>query len=328
VDAIAYNGRYYMSCRSAPTHFPSKKTRLYVLSSADMKNWQVEQEYALGCDIREPRFTIQQDSLYLYFFTGSKHWYEFKPRELLVAASKGDGSWTTLASTGLDGYVPWRIRRKDDTLYMSAYYGVNLYNKSHKGDLRLFVSTDGRSWTPLSEEPQVSEATAEEGEFIFDRHGNLYGTVRLESTGSLIVRADAGNIAKWQYKRSKFKYDSALLFEHKEELYLIARRNVPGEVDRSKPWLGQNFRRLLNLAKYSLSSKRTALYKIDKQNLEVIHLMDFPSTGDNAFPAIVKLSENQYGVFNYSSDIEEHNKIWIEGQVGKTYLYYSTLTFR
>lgn len=327
VDAIAYKGRYYMSCRSAPTHFASEKTRMYILSSTDMQDWKVEHEIAMGRDKREPRFAIQGDSLYMYFFTGSKHWYEFKPDALLVTATDGNGKWSESASTGLDGYVPWRVRIKDGTMYMSAYYGVDLYNKNHKGDLRLFTSTDARTWQPLTAQPQIGEPTAEEGEFIFDKNGHLYGTIRLESTGSLIVRADSNDLGNWKYNRSKFKYDSALLFEHNDEIYLIARRNVPGEVDRSKKWLGENTQRLLNLAKYSLSSKKTALYKLDKTTLDIVHVMDFESNGDNAFPAIVKLSDHQYGIFNYSSDIDTDNKIWIEGQIGKTYLYYSTLTF-
>lgn len=327
VDAIAYKGRYYMSCRSAPTHFASEKTKMYILSTTDMQDWKVESEIALGRDKREPRFAIQGDSLYMYFFTGSKNWYEFKPDALLVTVTDGGGKWSEPSTTGLDGYVPWRIRMKDGMMYMSAYYGVDLYNKNHKGDLRLFTSKDARTWQPLTEQPQIGEPSAEEGEFIFDKSGRLYGTIRLESTGSLIVSADSNDLGNWKYKRSKFKYDSALLFEHDDEIYLIARRNVPGEVDRSKKWLGDNTRRILNLTKYSLSSKKTALYKFDKENLDIVHIMDFESNGDNAFPAIIQLSENQYGVFNYSSDIDTDNKIWLEGQVGKTYLYYSTLTF-
>jgi hypothetical protein len=300
---------------------------MLVLSSPDLKNWVLEKVWFFGKDVREPRWTTINDSLYLYSFTGSKHMFSFNPEDLLVTSSSGNGVWEEMASTTLKGYVPWRVREKDGLLYMSAYYGKDLYKQHHKGDLRLFISKNGRSWTPLTSHPQIDLPSAEEGEFIFDKNGDLYGTVRLESTGSLILKADRNNPGKWHYKMSKHKYDSALLFENEGDIYLVARRNLMGELDRSKRWLGANVKRMVDLAKYSLSGKVTALFKLNKENLEIEHVMDFPSTGDNAFPALVRVDDQSFVLFNYSSDINGPYKIWLEGQLGKTYIYYTMLSF-
>ncbi len=100
-----------------------------------------------------------------------------------------------------------------------------------------------------------------------------------------------------------------------------------GEMDRSKNWLGSNFKRMLDLTKYSLSGKVTALYKLNKTDLTITHVMDFPSTGDNAFPALARMDQNSYLLFNYSSDIDGPYKVWLEGQFGKTFIYHTTLSF-
>jgi hypothetical protein len=327
LDLAYYSGRYYLAFRTAPSHFASKKTHIYVVSSADRKNWEYETEIHVGKDLREPRFVVFRDSLFLYFFIGGSNMFTFEPQEVALIKSGGEKRWTPKCNVGLDGFVPWRIRNRNDTLFLSAYYGKNLYSAKHRADLRIFFSENGTQWQPVSEDPQVVIPYAEEGEFIFDKSGCLYSVVRLESNGSLVCRADRCEIPRWKYKRYKHKYDSSLLFEHNNDIYLIARRNVPGEMDRVKSRKSETHGRIRNLVHYWFSSKRTALFKLDKENLSLEHLFDFPSNGDNAFPAIVKLDSNQYWLMNYSSDIKKKNKIWFTGQLGKTYIYETILSF-
>ena len=59
--------------------------------------------------------------------------------------------------------------------------------------------------------------------------------------------------------------------------------------------------------------------------MEWKHLMDFPSTGDTAFPAITKLEEGKWWLMNYSSDIHGKQKNWLSGQLGKTFIYETVL---
>src|SRR5687767_11080882 len=63
LDIVQFNGRYYFAFRTAPTHFASKKTQLYIVSSADLQTWQFEQEIHHGHDLREPRFLVHDDKL-------------------------------------------------------------------------------------------------------------------------------------------------------------------------------------------------------------------------------------------------------------------------
>ena len=327
LDLVKFKGRYYLAFRTAPTHFASRKSTMYVVSSSDLQTWKYETKIVPGCDLREPKFAVYHDTLNLYFFTSGTNFFTFEPHELLAIRTVGGGFWTSTQSTHLDGFVPWRVRERKDTLYLSAYDGRNLYNTGHKSNLRLFTSTDALNWKPISTEPQVDILSAEEGEFIFDKSGNLFATVRLEGTGALICSADGTCLYNWKKIRLKTKFDSALLFMHKDDVYLISRRSLDGDIDKLKHRTNETKGRARNLIRYSITRKVTALYKLDKKDLSVTHILDFPSTGDNAFPGISQLDENNYVLMNYSSDIHGKKKNWIRGQLGKTYLYSTTLHF-
>lgn len=327
LDLVHFNGKYFLAFRTAPTHFASKKAVMYVVSSTNLENWNYETEIKLESDLREPRFAVYHDTLNLYFFRGGTKMFRFEPKELLVCRKSVNGNWSVPQSVQLDGFVPWRVRERKDTLYLSAYYGKNLYRNNHHSNLRLFSSVDALNWKPISETPQVDILSAEEGEFIFDKAGNLFATVRLEGTGALVCRADKNNLSNWEQKRTKTKYDSALLFEHKDEIYLVSRRNLDGDIDKTKNRKNEKQGRIRNLIRYSITRKVTSLFKFNKEDLSLSVVATFPSTGDNAYPAIAQSGEIEYVLMNYSSDIKGSKKNWLSGQLGKTYIYWTRLRF-
>ncbi len=327
LDLVKYHNTFYLAFRTAPNHFASKKAVLYVVSSTDLENWTYETEFALGYDLREPRFAVYHDTLNLYFFQGGKRTFRFEPEFIFLTRTTGNKKWTSHQSVNLDGFVPWRLRERSDTLYLSAYYGKELYKGNHHSNLRLMYSTDALHWNNISTEPQVDILNAEEGEFIFDKKGNLFSTVRLEGTGALVCRADKNNLATWQKKRTKTKYDSALLFDYKNEVYLVSRRNIDGDMDKVKNRKNDKQGRVRNLIRYSITRKVTSLFKFNKDSLSLSLVTDFPSTGDNAYAGIAQMDDNTFVLMNYSSDITRRKKNWIRGQLGKTYIYWTKLKF-
>ncbi len=324
LDVIQFQGRYYVAFRTAPTHFASKKTKLYIVSSTDFKKWRYENTFFVGADMREPRFALFKDQLFFYFFEAGTKMFKFEPKHIWVSSLTEKG-WNEMQKTNLDGFVDWRFRTKYGKLYLSAYYGVNLYNSGHEANLRLFSSEDGVHFNPVSEQPQISTKGAEEGEFIFDRSGNIWATVRLEGSGSYLCFASKDSIDKWKTRFSRLKYDSALLFEYGDDIFLISRRHLKG--DATPVEIPDEKQRMKNLIRYSFSKKVTALFRINKEKMEIEHIIDFPSTGDTAFPGIAPKDENSFYLLNYSSDILKRDKIWIGGQLGKTYIYKTELHF-
>lgn len=327
LDVVKFKGKYYLAFRTAPTHYASRKTVMYVVSSIDLENWNYETEIRLGRDLREPKFAVYHDTLNLYFFTAGQSMFSFSPQQLMMVRTIGGNFWTPPASIHMAGFVPWRVRERNDTLYMSAYYGINLYRKTHKSDLRLFYSTDAVNWRKISKLPQIDVLSAEEGEFIFDKAGNLYATVRLEGTGALICKADKCCINNWVQVRTKHKYDSALMFCHNDDIYLVSRRNMDGPMDKKKNRTNEKQRRIRNMVRYWWTRKVTALFKLNKSDLSLSLVTDLPSTGDTAFPGIVPLGDDDYLLMNYSSDIKGRKKTWFTGQLGKTYIYWTKLHF-
>lgn len=327
LDIAFYKNRYYIAFRTAPTHFASKKSALHILSSPDFKEWERETTVQLGTDVREPRFCVFNDTLRFFFFEAGASMFQFQPKHIWYLSCIGDKKWTSMVNTDLDGFVPWRIRTYNGQMLLSAYYGVNLYKAGHQGNLRLFTSVDGEHQFPISDSAQVTVSGAEEGEFIIDSSGTLFATVRLESEGALICKAEKNHLDKWTFIKSKHKYDSALMFLHDDEVYLVSRRNLDGEMDKANPKRKPAFRKKYNLIRYSLTKKTTSLFKLNKNTLELTWIMDFPATGDNAFPGIVQVDEHKFILLNYTNDPNKGEKNWIRGQLGKTNIYWTTLEF-
>jgi hypothetical protein len=325
LDLISFQERYYVAFRTAPTHFASVKTWLYVVSSTDMEHWSFEDSIHLGYDMREPRFYSHHDTLFLMFFRGGTKMLRFEPNEVLVVYKTRTSGWSSPVNVGLDGFVPWRVRMRSDTLYLSAYYGKNLYNNTHKANLRLLSSTDGFHWTNLSKEPQLNLSSVEEGEFIFDKLGDMYGIARLESSGSLLTYASHDSLSNWHSIYSPFKYDSSLLLDDDDDIYLLSRRSLGGKMTKAPKWMNEKQARNFNIFMYPFSRKVTAIYRFNKVDKVLVHILDFPSTGDTAFPAVTKLGHGKYFFMNYSSDITGPRKNWIRGQLGKTYIYLTVL---
>jgi hypothetical protein len=48
LDVVRFNGRFYIGFRTAPSHFASDKTKLYIISSSDLEYWDYEHEIHLG----------------------------------------------------------------------------------------------------------------------------------------------------------------------------------------------------------------------------------------------------------------------------------------
>lgn len=327
VDTVLFGGRYYLAFRTAPTHFASSKTRLIVLSSVDRSQWQKDTEFGMDSDLREPRFLVFNDTLFLYFFQAGAEMLKFEPRHIYAVERQDDGRWTSPRTVYEPGYVAWRIKAFEGTAYMSVYHGDVYKGNQRPSDIRLLTSSDGYDWSALPGPPQMRDVGAEEAEFEFDAEGNLVVVVRQEiQGGSTVCVAPRENLGVWRTRYSPYKYDSSLMFRRGSDFYVIARRNVAGPCDRVTVF-PETIQHALNLAAYSLTRKRTTLYKVDTKNMCLVPLFDFPSQGDTAFAGIAPIDAHSYFMVNYSSPLEGWDWPWIFGQLRPTRLYETVLTF-
>jgi len=331
LDVTFHGGRYFVAFRTAPSHFASREVRIYVLSSADRTSWEYEAEFHLGSDLREPRFLVHDNRLLLYFLQNGEAMLKFEPRQSFACEYAGPGKWTDPRPVYEPGYVMWRFRSRGGIAYAAVYNGRGIYDAGRQpGEVRLLTSPDGYIWSPVSHEPQVTRTGAEEPEFEFDEAGNLVAVVRLELTGgSLFCTASKEDLSRWQATYSPHKYDSSLMFRRGSEFFVIARRNVAGVYDHTPPWFPEKARTAVNAVLYSLTRKRTCLYRADLERACLVPLFDFPSRGDTAFAGIAPVVDapEAYWVLNYSSPINGIDLPWLAGQLLPTCLYETTLKF-
>ena len=85
----------------------------------------------------------------------------------------------------------------------------------------------------------------------------------------------------------------------------------PGRVHVAVAYADIALRHLLD---YSLRPKTTALYRIDRATKTVVHVMDLPGAGDNAFPTVVRPGAHSWLLANYTSPLDVPDITWFRGQ--------------
>lgn len=320
-DICKYRNRFYLAFRTAPFHFPHPGALMHIISSKDAISWEIEKTIRMNRDIREPRFLIIKGKIFLYFFAGSKVPLTFR-RLGIYMVSKTD-NWKEIISIFPKGYIHWRVRKHKGLAYMSLCRP----RKKQKGNIYIATSSDGLNWNFIWDKPlNVGSGSAFESnefEFEFDSKGNIIGIIRSEIHGSKIIFIPDMDTSKMKIIDNMFRYDSALLLKENKKLYLFARKNLDGPVDKSKKILRSQY----NLIKYWLTKKRTSIFEFDPDALKIKFLQDIPSKGDTAFPALCKIGKGAYLLVNYSSPLEGKEKNWLNGQLGKTCLYLYNIYF-
>ena len=337
-DAIAFfHGRLYLAWRSAPTHFASKLTKMFLVSSewrADGGwDWRFEREIAVGRDVREPYFLVFEDQLIFSYFEAGSNVLSFDPHRLMRMRLGADGRWSEAEEWGAPGEIAWELKSRGGVAWATTYRG-NHY-KAGRSDVEVYFkrSTDGLNWETLN---TIYTGGVSEVGFEFDRAGDAWGVMRNEDGdesgfGSHVAVARAGHYGQWEIPAlsNPHRYDSPRMFRHGEELYLVARREIGPAYGYLCGWLPLGLRKFCALADYSFHSKRSALYRIDRDRREVEWLMDLPSAGDTAFASILRVSPHRFLIANYSSPFDKVDWTWIQGQDSRagTGVYFTTLEF-
>lgn len=338
LDAVRHSdGFVYLAFRTAPHHFASPETVIYVVRSRDEVSWELEARFHLGTDLREPRLLSMNDRLFLYVSRLGKNALAFEPQGMSVAERDAAGRWSSLTPMGPPGIMGWRVRRLNGTPVMLVYSGGESIYDLGKPHLKveLWTSNDGRSWQPFDpEHPVVYEGGGSEADCVLGDDGTLYGVIRNEAGdstgwGSKVCRAAPGKSAQWQCRSDRRKYDSPFMFWHDGEAYLIGRRNLNGSGEYDLGAGSGLLRTVWNQVSYSLSPKRTALWRYVQGEDRFAFITDLPSRGDCCFPAV--LDGNAPGeiiVYDYSCAIDGPDVAWLRGQRGETFIYRHVLRFR
>lgn len=333
LDVACYRDRLWLAWRSAQTHFAGAESVINVISSSDMGNtWEFETTIAPGRDLREPRFLVLDGRLFLYWFEAGTNPVKFEPGQIHVICNSS-GAWSEPVPISESGYVVWRARTLSNRAILSVYRGgEEIYTtRPSPTTVELWESRDGFNWAPLEGECHPVHTGGTETDFALLEDGSLLAITRKEGPyggwGTDICRSAPDDWTRWTISSDPRKLDSPLMFVSGGRYFVIARRQVPfhGRYDLKLNLLPPLVRTRFYQLIYWLTPKRTALWEVDSERLEVSWIADLPSRGDTAFAGVVELGDGKWLVYNYSSPLDERDRIWIDGQLSPTYIYATTL---
>jgi hypothetical protein len=333
LDVVEHEGRTYLAFRTAPTHFASVDTRLYVVSTDAERTqaWRVEASVDLGRDLREPRLMSWNGELHLYFAVLGTSMFAFEPDKMMGMARRRDGGWTAPRDIYRPGFIPWRTKVVSGRPFMVSYGdGRHIYTRDGVPiEVHWLTSPDGWDWRPaIPGQAAVLRGGGSEADFVDAPAGGILAVVRNEAGdsggwGSKICTGDPKTRGEWRCRNDPRKFDSPLLFRHQDSVFLIARRHLrrDGAYDLGLRRLPAALQTLAYQLDYWRYPKRCALWRVDPATLEVTWQLDLPSRGDTCFPAVQARPDGDLAVYNYSSPLEGPDVPWLAGQLGRTDIY-------
>lgn len=323
LDLVRFGERLHLVWRTAPTHFASGQARLEVASGPGIDGpWRHEATVALGSDVREPRWVVDGDRLHLFCLELGTDPKRFQPRRIHRLSSTGDGTWTGPELAVEAGVVPWRIRRLLGRWALLGYRGGEAMYGPRPVDpvVELRWSDDLAHW----EDPIDLHHGGIECELLELGDGRILGLTRNEGPSrrgsDLLVGADLDHLAVTPIAR---KLDSPNLFAWRGEPWVIARRQVAfgGRYDHVPSWTPGALAIRVDQAIWSLTRKRSALYRLDPDGPTLTWELDLPSRGDTSFAAVVAEPDGTVLVADYTSPPTGPDQMWLRGQLHPTEIW-------
>ncbi len=331
IGIINYNNLLYAGWRSAPFHFASNLTQMFIASSADAgQTWSVEKTIYIASDVREPFFVRTPDGGLLFsFFEAGTDPLAFSPvTPWRTYLDPSTGQWSEIETWATPTEVPWQYGWHNGSFFVTSYMGSH-YDVVTTPNVTVFFNTsvDAVTWTPTNP-AGVYQGGASETGWEFDLNGTLWAVLRNEDGdssgwGSRIARATPGSLGHWSFFPSNASnvniFESPRMFRVGSELFLVARGDPNGPYWNHSwdnlPWEEEHD---LILAEYSLRAHNTSIWQLNTNGPlpSLNFLLPLVGCGDTAFPSIIRVGKYTVIIANYSSPPSLcANWSWIEGQL-------------
>ena len=300
-DLTWWRDRYWLVHSSTPWHLASANSKLVLWSSPDARAWTRVAEFRVPSgDIRDPKFAVIGDRLFLYVLRNDG--FVAEPSGTAFTVSDDGATWAPLRECGPRGWLLWRPKtRGDGVWYVPAYWHEH-------GKSILLASRDGVDWTQVSTIHEGGHNDETDLEFLPD--GRAVVTARLEMSNSMfghddgctLVATAAAPYTSWTSVRCPTtRLDGPNLFAHGGVVYAVGRHHPPSSKNAFWDRRGGFFGR----------RKRTSLYRVDERGLA--HLFDLPSCGDTSYPGVVARGD-ELTICYYTND-PSLDPPWVVGMV-------------
>jgi len=337
LDVVVFEGRVFLAFRTAPTHFASPDTLLHVVSSADEITWRHEGTFELGTDIREPGLVVHNGALHLFFAELGSDPIQFEPNGTWRTEYMGVGEWTEAEKLPYDDLIVWRLKPRGGRIELTGYSGgENIYAPNGEPlSVHWWASDDLFEWFPAVDDGDpVWVGGSSETDLVVREDGSVVAVMRNEAGdqdgfGSKVCTAPPSAPADWTCTHDPRKFDSPLLFEHSDRVWLVGRRNLSedGAYDLENSTVELAQQSLLNQAAYWNTQKRCALWEVLPEERSVVFVLDLPTRGDTCFPEVLPHPQGVV-LYNYTSDPDGLDVTWVEGQLAPTQIDRLIVEFR
>jgi len=301
-DLIYWKGAFYMAYRVSDFHSGSSKSKIVIMSSTDAKKWkELIQLDGNGSDIRDPKFAIVKDRLFV-FALKNVHFLAFPDRSAYSFTLDGN-TWTRLEDLNFTGWLIWRPRTTDSITWYAPFYWHTF------GESYLLKSTDCINWNFVHKLYKGDNTNETEMTFLNDSTLMTVGRAASSSNsndspeGFTVISQSAFPYNNWLSFKKSFvtRLDGPTLFTYRGNVYAMGRyQPVAGGITRFFDDL--------------FSRKRTSLFLI--KNYELIYLTDILSDGDTSYSGTVIKNNTLYFSY-YTSDITKDYP-WILGMFNPT----------
>lgn len=303
-DMIQWGDAYYVSYVSSPYHFGNDESEMHVIRSFDHGNtWEETATFnPPGEDIRDPKFAVIGDRLFLYALKNTS--FVAEPYISVYSYSDDGQTWTDFQTIpGLDGWLFWRPKTQDGITYYNAAYWWE------HGKSVLLESSDGIQWEIISQIHEGGRNDETEIEFLPDER--MLATGRLEyggfadgafgdKRGATLIAVSEPPYENWIENAQSLvtRLDGPYLFTYNDRIYALG---------RYQPDLGHSG--LLTDQGSVLARKRTTVFEVRENGLA--YLTDLPSSGDTSYVGLVLDGDTAYATY-YTSPIDK-DFAWLMG---------------
>ena len=259
-DLVFWKGSFFLVYISSPSHFANQKSSVMVLTSSDFENW--EEVICLkveGKDIRDPKIACIKDSLFIYALLNDS--IDPKPNGTVYSRSVNGKDWTPFTSIAEHGWLFGHPKSIDNEVWYTPAHNWTF------DQLSLLRSTDGVNWqicSIIADQKGLDETAIE-----WVNNDKLIAVTRFEPSSALFGSKKNGTLVHtskfpfddWELMAEDhdLRLDSPSLFIHNQQVYVVARYQIPQKGILLKQ--GSIF-----------SRKRTSIFAIETNR--ILHLSD------------------------------------------------------
>ncbi len=314
-DLVFWHGCFWLAYVSSPSHFASRKSRVVLLRSDDAHDWRKTKEFAAaGQDIRDPKLGMIGGQLFLFALLNRK--FDPQPYATIVARSDDGLVWGEFEAMKPEGWLLGRPILVGEAWYAAAH-------RIDQGRAVLMKSSTGLDWeitSVIHEAHGAHEERADETAVHLLEDGGMLAVTRLEagsgifgsSRAGTLVSTSASPFSTWTAlaKSSLTRLDGPNVFGVGARVFAVGRR----QTRVSGPFQGQGS---------AFGKKRTALFLVQEHSGELVHLTDFPSSGDCSY-AGVAIAAGKVVISYYSNDPRRDHP-WMVGMFMPTRILVAVL---